>query len=419
MKAVVFSLGCKVNQCEGQSMIAELRAHGFDATDVPGAADVYVINTCSVTGEADRKSRQAVTRVLKYNPSAFVYVCGCSSQNDARVFAQKANVRFVTGTAQKQRLVSCILRDITAMSQAGQTTVAPLPTQFEEMPVPSHTKTRSYIKIQDGCNNFCSYCIIPYLRGRSRSRRLESILEEAQAAAQTTKEIVLAGINASAYGPDIGESLCSLVRALGKVPVRKRFGSLECTVIDENILQAMAENGFCDHFHLSLQSGSESVLRRMNRKYTPAYFLQRVQTIRKFFPHAGITTDVITGCAGETAAEFEETLAFCKEVRFSDMHVFPYSERKGTLMSRMPQIPMSVRQARAVRLIALADSLRASFMAEELGRQAEVYAETQEAGESVGYTSNYIRVYSTVPVGESRTVLLKNLYKEGVKGVEV
>ncbi len=415
MKAVVFSLGCKVNQCEGQSMITALRARGLDATDKLEPADIYIINTCSVTAEADRKSRQTVSRVLKLNKDASVYICGCSSQNDAEAFCAKQNVLIVSGTGGKNDLVERVLAD-SAPHKAVNIVSAP-PVKYEDDLSPYHTKTRGYIKIQDGCNNFCSYCIIPYLRGRSRSRSIESIAEEARVAAEHTKEIVLTGIDTSSYGSDIGESLVSLVRRLGGVNIRKRIGSLECTVINDELLDAMAESGFCDHFHLSLQSGSASVLKRMNRKYTPEYYLNKVEKIRKVFPDAGITTDLIAGFGGETESEAVETEDFVRAVRFADIHVFPYSERKGTKAYSFPQTDKSVRQARAARLGNIARELRNGFYADRFGSEYEVYAETSEDGMTVGYTSNYIKVYSNVPVGGMEKVILKNLYKEGVKAV--
>ena len=418
MKAVVFSLGCKVNQCEGQSIISDFEELGVAATDILEFADVYVINTCSVTGEADRKSRQTVARVLKLNPNAAVYVCGCSSQNDYTAFTDKPNVRLIFGTADKSSLARRIISDLSS-EHAPACEVAELPKTYEESTVPEHTKTRAYVKIQDGCNNFCSYCIIPYLRGRSRSRSIDSILSETTLAAKSTKEIVLTGIDASSYGKDIGESITSLVKKLGGIDERKRFGSLECTVIDEELLEAMAENGFCDHFHLSLQSGSESVLKRMNRKYTPEYFISKVELIRSVFPHAGITTDVIAGFGGETEEEYAQTVEFVKKVGFSEMHVFPYSERKGTLACSLPQIPKALRQHRANELIEIGKKLQSEFLDGEIGRRATVYAETEESGFTVGYTSNYIKVYSTVPIGSMEEITITEKFKEGVKGERI
>ena len=418
MKAVVFSLGCKVNQCEGQSIISDFEALGIQATDALEFADVYVINTCSVTGEADRKSRQTVARVLKLNPAAAVYVCGCSSQNDYTAFTDKPNVRLIFGTADKSSIARRILDDLSC-SHAPICKVCELPKVYEENTVPEHTKTRAYVKIQDGCNNFCSYCIIPYLRGRSRSRSIDSILTEITVAAKATKEIVLTGIDASSYGKDIGESVTSLVKKLGGVDVRKRFGSLECAVIDRELLEVMAENGFCDHFHLSLQSGSESVLKRMNRKYTPEYFLSKVELIRSVFPHAGITTDVIAGFGGETEEEFLQTVEFVQKVGFSEMHVFPYSERKGTRACALPQIPKSLRQQRANELIKIGKKMQSEFLDGERGRRATVYAETEENGYTVGYTSNYIKVYSSVPLGSMGEIIITEKFKEGVKGERI
>ena len=232
-------------------------------------ADIYILNTCSVTAEADRKSRQTIARALKYNPNARIYVCGCSSQNNPALFADKPNVIMISGSARKMDFVNSILNNCN--ENKIHNNINEIPIKYEDDLLPYHTKTRSYIKIQDGCNNFCSYCVIPYLRGRCRSRDAESIYKEACLAAQTTKEIVLIGINVSAYGTDTGTNLVSLVKRLGSISARKRIGSLECTVISDELLYAMAENGFCEHFHLSLQSGSESVLKRMSRKYTPDF----------------------------------------------------------------------------------------------------------------------------------------------------
>ncbi|MDE7394878.1 MAG: radical SAM protein, partial [Clostridiales bacterium] len=277
MKGVVFSLGCKVNTYEGQSIMRTLAEAGAIVSDKLETADFYIINTCSVTAEADRKSRQAVARVLKLNPNALVYICGCGSQNDPDAFLQKDNVRFVSGVGGKGKIAEAVLADLKKEAHAAENRTCDLPKTYEDELFPHSTRTRSYIKVQDGCNNFCSYCIIPYLRGRSRSRSMLSIVEEATVAAAHSKELVLTGVDISAYGKDIGTDLTALVRALGPLSVRKRLGSLECTVVTDELLHAMRESGFCDHFHLSLQSGSSSVLKRMNRKYTVERYLRAVQ----------------------------------------------------------------------------------------------------------------------------------------------
>ena len=261
MKFVVFSLGCKVNQYEGQSMIKGLEARGFEAVDSLEFADCYIINTCSVTAEADKKSRQAVSRVLKLNPDAKVVICGCSAQNDYRPYQNKPNVSIIGGTSGKMALLDSIMSGI-----VGLNSVKEPPLSYEDDLFGELTKTRGFIKVQDGCNNFCSYCIVPYLRGRSRSRSLDSIVSEAEEMALKTHEIVITGINVSDYGSDISLNLLDLIKALNHIPVRKRFGSLECGVLDENVLSSMAEVGWCDSFHLSMQSGSDRILKKMNRR---------------------------------------------------------------------------------------------------------------------------------------------------------
>ncbi len=414
MKFVVFSLGCKVNQYEGRSIIAELINRGHEATDSLGFADCYIINTCSVTMEADKKSRQAVARVLKLNPNAKVVVCGCSSQNDPKRYENKPNVTIISGTSEKMSLLDSIMSDIIA----GNCVKEP-PTEYEDVFTCELTKTRGYIKVQDGCNNFCSYCIIPYLRGRSRSRSLESIITEAREMANKTNEIVVTGINVSDYGANIELKLIDLIRAMKEIPVRKRFGSLECTVIDKELLLAMKESGFCDSFHLSLQSGSNSVLKRMNRKYTAEKFIETSDLIRSIFPLAGITTDVIVGFPGETEEEFCDTIKLCERVGFSGIHVFPYSVRRGTPAAKMEQINRGVALDRAARLRAKAEELRNSFLDKLYLTEADVYVEESIDGFGVGFTSNYVKVYANADEGEYVKCKLLGKYRDGVKGEKI
>lgn len=419
MKIAVISLGCKVNQYEGQSMMARFEEGGYEVTDAHERADAYVINTCSVTSEADRKSRQYVAKVLKLNPEAFVYVCGCSSQNAAQPYLEKPNVSFVGGTGGKIKLANSIMTDIVRKKSAAyiekplKTTVS-LPDTYEDDLSPKVTRTRGFMKIQDGCNQFCSYCIVPYLRGRSRSRPLESVLSEAGRLAAISRELVLTGINLSAYGKDFGSSLADLIRAMGKVPARKRLGSLECQVIDDDFLSAMRDNGFCNHFHLSMQSGSDEVLKKMNRHYTSSEFLQKVDKIRHYFPDAGITTDIITGFPTETEENHRESLRTVSSAAFSDMHVFPYSVREGTAAAHLPQIDKSIRQQRAEEMTALKDVLKKNFLSAQLGKTAEVYVEEAEGDYHTGYTSNYIKVYTCAPIHSMSACQLKEIYSEGV-----
>lgn len=415
MKFVVFSLGCRVNQYEGQSIVKKLRQSGYEATDKLEKADAYVINTCSVTSEADKKSRQAVARVKKLNSKAKVYVLGCSSQNNAKPFCEKDGVILVSGVADKMQFVTKI---IDTLSRKCDTTaqIAPLPTVYEDDFSPSLTRARAYIKVQDGCNNFCSYCIIPYLRGRSRSRSLDSIHNEAKELVGKTRELVITGINVSAYGKDIGLNLIDLVKRLKDIPMRKRFGSLECTVIDDELLLAMKESGFCGSFHLSMQSGCDSVLTKMNRRYTSQEFLKKVELIRKHYVDAGITTDVIAGFPTESDDEFLQTMQTCRKAGFLHMHVFPYSKREGTKASKMQQIDKSVKVERANRLIQLSEQMKNAFLTSQLGATHEVFIEENEGDYNVGYTDNFIKVYSLAPVGSCQMHTLTEIYSEGVKG---
>ncbi len=415
MKFVVFSLGCRVNQYEGQSMVKKLIEYGFEATDRLEYADAYVINTCSVTSEADKKSRQAVSRVKKLNKNAKIYILGCSSQNDSKPFSEKDGVVLVGGVADKIQFVTKIVNTLSVKCDKA-VEISPLPTIYEDNFSPSQTRARAYIKVQDGCNNFCSYCIIPYLRGRSRSRSLDSIYNEAKSLVGKTRELVITGINVSAYGKDIGLKITDLITRLADIPMRKRFGSLECTVINDEMLVAMKESGFCGSFHLSMQSGCDSVLKKMNRHYTSAEFLDIISLIRKYYPDAGITTDVIAGFPEESEEEFLQTLETCKKANFLHMHVFPYSERVGTKASKMQQIDKTVRVERANRLISLSEQMKKSFLDTQLNAIHEVFIEEKEGDYNVGYTDNFIKVYSTAPIGSCLKHVLTEIYSEGVKG---
>lgn len=415
MKFVVFSLGCRVNIYEGQAMVKEFIARGHEATDKLEKADCYVLNTCSVTAEADKKSRQAVARALRINPSAKIAVCGCSSQNDPAAYEKKANVFKISGVGGKISLVDEILTALEKGETEEETDVKPLPAEYEDDASGEVTKTRGYVKIQDGCNNFCSYCIIPYLRGRSRSRKIESVIREAEEMAKKTNEIVITGVDVSDYR-DGENGLAELVRALGKIPVRKRFGSFDCIVVDENLLTAMKESDFCESFHLSMQSGSDGVLRRMNRHYTSAEFLRVCELIRSVFPKAGITTDVIAGFPEETEEEFNETLETCRRAKFADMHVFPYSVRKGTVAAKMKQVGGETIRHRAAKLRKLADELRAAHLEEKVGETVEVLFEDEENGLAVGYTRAYEKVYAAAPTGRILKVKITSPFGEGLKG---
>ncbi len=419
MKFVVYSLGCKVNQYEGQAIVKRLAACGHHVSTEWEKADAYILNTCSITAEADKKSRQLVAKAARFNPNAPVYICGCSSQYASEQYQNRPNVRLISGTAGKNAFVEHIMSDITGQKRNAEAddSVKSLPVCYEDDLLPEATRTRAYIKIQDGCNNFCSYCIVPYLRGRSRSRPVESVLAEARTAATVSRELVLTGINLSAYGKDIGSDLETLIRALADIDARKRLGSLECGVISPSLLAAMRQAGFCDHFHLSLQSGCDSVLRRMNRHYDMCAFGAKVEMIRDVFPNAGITTDIITGFPEETDSEHRQSLENVERIAFSDIHVFPYSQRRGTVADSMRQVPQDIRIARAHTFGELKERLRQKFFDAQRGTQHNVYLETTAGDYAEGYTENYIKTYVLgAAVDTVVPVRLQENYLQGVKG---
>lgn len=407
MKAVIFTLGCKVNSCESASLARGFSELGYEVSEELVPADIYVINTCAVTKEAEKKSRQAVARVKKQNPNAKIIVTGCASERAPASFSQKDGVFLVTGTAKKQEILNLI-------SEGGVKVIEP-EMDFSEMPVPKTDKIRLFVKVQDGCNNFCSYCIIPYLRGRSRSRAPERIRCEIERLSPT--EAVLTAINLSAYNYG-GLRLAGLISSLKDVKTRIRLGSLEENVITEEFLTELSNlYDFAPHFHLSLQSGSNETLKKMNRKYTAEEFLSGIELIRKFFPNAGITTDIIVGYPTETEENFLESLKFAKKAKFSDIHAFIYSPREGTNSYKLKDIDYKVKKARLDKLLELKYELKNNFINNNLNTEHEVVLEEMENGYTVGYTGNYIKVYvkGETPLKKSK-VLLKESYLDGALG---
>ncbi len=383
MKAVVFTLGCKVNQCESATLIQGLKQKGYDVSDELGYADVFIINTCAVTAEAEKKSRQAIARVRKFNPSAKVIITGCASEKSPKDFIEKENVFLVTGAKSKDKILD-MLEDRGVFIEKND--------EYYEEYLPAGTlKTRSYIKVQDGCNNFCSYCIVPYLRGRSRSRSPESIKKEIEFLKPT--EAVITGINLSDYKFN-GMKLGDLLRELKDYDMRIRLGSLEVGVIDDNLLSATKElKDFAPHFHLSLQSGSDKVLKEMNRKYTRDEYAYKVDLIRKYYPESAVTTDIIVGFSTENEKDFEDTLELVDRVCFSDIHCFAYSRRAGTKAYSLSPLDEKIKKERLDVLLARKTSLRKKFIDANLGSEREVVIEETEKGFQTGYTDNYIRVY--------------------------
>lgn len=417
----VYTLGCKVNQYDSDVMAAVLADGGFTVHEGLVPADVYIIDTCAVTAEAERKSRQTVGKIMRINPAAEIYVCGCASQNNFAQFARDG-VKFISGTKGKSDLARKLVARYSGREEGGFDKIVSsdfaTAGRYEEDGFPLTSRTRRFIKIQDGCNNFCSYCLVPYLRGRSRSRSLSGVLAEVRAAEVDCNEIVLTGINLSAYGNDIGTSLAALLTALQSTPLRVRLGSLEAGVIDEKFLESAAGlRKFCPHFHLSLQSGDDGVLAAMNRHYTAEQYAEKVALIRRHFPEAALTTDVIVGFPTETEQAFENSRAFCRDtVKFADIHVFPYSSRKGTAAGKMRVLPPETVAARQQSMSEVKRELSADFRLKQLGKPAEVLFESKEDGMWCGHTPNYVKVYSSVGGHNTLSVVTPTaLYGDGVR----
>lgn len=430
MKIVVYNLGCKVNQYESDSIIRELKSRGHEVYDNFTEADAYILNTCAVTNEAERKSRQAIARAKKFNATAKIIVCGCASENNAEQFSEKDGVVYISGVAGKARipglikskcdtdLLSLVTNDSANSANIGQididiknVSVSDLPTVYEDDLAIDGIRTRAFLKVQDGCNNFCSYCIIPYLRGRSRSRAIDSVVQEFNRLSKQVKEIVLTGINLSAYGLDIASSLKELLVALKGFDTRIRFGSLEVNIIDSEFLEACKSiKRFCPQFHLSLQSGDDSVLKDMNRHYTTVEYLDKVKLIREYFPDAAITTDLICGYPTESEQSFKNTIEFIKKVNFADMHIFVYSPRKGTKAAKLKQIPHEVAKERANTAIKIAEDMKREYLKSHIGSTLEVLVEN-----GYGYSMEYIKVYTDGEDGEIEEIAPTELYLDGLK----
>ena len=404
MKAVVFTLGCKVNSYESASLIRGLSEKGYEVSEELSYADLYIINTCAVTSEAEKKSRQAVARVRKFNENAPIIITGCASENNPQSFIGKKGVTLVTGTEYKDKILSML--ENTGVEIEKHTL------DYKESLIPKTSKTRAYIKIQDGCNNFCSYCIIPYLRGRSRSRSIVSVKREIELLKPL--EAVLTAINLTAYNYE-NQTLTDLIKALSDLDVRIRLGSLEENIITEEFLLALKNlKDFAPHFHLSLQSGSTKTLKAMNRKYTAEDFLNSIYLIRKYFKNAGITTDIIVGFPSETDKDFEDTLEFVKKAMFSDIHCFPYSARQGTKSYKMQDLPSAVKKSRLDKLLELKNQLKQEFILSNIDKELEFITEEFDGTYTLGYTENYIKVYALGQLeGGKYKVKLVKPYKDG------
>jgi threonylcarbamoyladenosine tRNA methylthiotransferase MtaB len=411
MKAVVYTLGCKTNQYESGAVAKLLLEHGYEVTDTFEKADLYIINTCAVTAEAERKSRQMARRVNSISPYSDVIILGCAAQNAAKSFLEIPNVAAIGGLGGKADIVKRYLRGERKFTDIyiGKT--------YEDEEA-AQSRTRSYIKVQDGCDKFCSYCIVPLLRGRSRSRDIDSIIREIQTSG--SKEIVLGGIDLSDYNYN-GLTLIDLIRRIGKLGPRIRISSLGVKAVNQELIDAMKEGNYCPHFHLSIQSGSNQVLKNMNRHYTSQDITDACDLIRKNFPRAGITSDIIAGFPQETDENHQETLRTLERAGLTYMHIFPYSARPNTRAASMPQVDKATRRARVKDLEALREKLFSRFLQSESEQISEVITEQEEEGFITGHTQNYIKAYLPASVGRDRLLKIKigERFKDGVKGTLV
>jgi len=412
MKKVSFhTLGCKVNAYETEAMQQRMEAAGYAVVPFGEAADVCVINTCTVTNIADRKSRQMLHRAKKANPEAVIVAVGCYVESGLKDCEKDDAIDIVVGNNRKAEIVDIVEKYIEEKNEAkrkllktNMSDMSAKSVDYEDMPITRvENHTRAYIKIQDGCNQFCTYCIIPYTRGRIRSRDKASVIDEVtRLAKEGYKEIVLTGIHLSSYGKDLnnGESLLTILQSLNAIEgvERIRLGSLEPRIITEEFLAAVSLlDKVCPHFHLSLQSGSESVLKRMNRHYTPDEYYEKCELIRKYYPDAALTTDIIAGFPQETDEEWKETVAFAKKVNFFEVHVFKYSARSGTKAAAMSgQVGENVKTERSNELIEAADEMSEAFRSRFIGRRAAVlFEEKVRLADGmeyfIGHTKEYIK----------------------------
>ena len=424
-----YTLGCKVNQYETNAMEQQFIKNNYEIVENTQKADIYVINTCTVTNMAERKSRQMLRRVKEINPSAVLVVCGCYAQVAKNELEQISEIDIILGINEKNEIVQIVKNYMEKMaeqdkrSQEAEIDDVSKQKEFLDFGDVTYTeKNRAVVKVQDGCNMFCSYCIIPYARGRIRSRKIESVVSEIEKIAkEKIKEVVITGIHVASYGKDFDNEntskkirLIDLLEAINKIDGidRIRLSSLEPTIVDEEFATRLSKlDKICDHFHLSLQSGCDETLKRMNRKYTTQIYRDAVATLRKYYPEASFTTDVIVGFPGETDEEFAKTYEFLKEIDFYRLHVFKYSPRRGTVAEKMPnQIDGNKKEERSNKLIELSNSTENKHNQSYIGKTVKVLFEEFEDGFFKGHTTNYMMVKVAGEEEQSDKFVNKILY---------
>ena len=383
MKVALITLGCKVSQYETEVLKEAFETLGYETTTKLVRADIYVLNTCAVTNEAERKSRQMIGKFIKLNPDAKIFVCGCASQNNPQQFSDMPSVQYVCGNANKLSILDNL--------EIKNVNVSPFCEYYEDMTIKSSSKTRAYVKIQDGCNRFCSYCLIPYLRGRSRSRDIVSILKEVDALAKAgTQEIVITGIDVSDFKIDNKPGLLQLLTLLDKYNINIRLSSVEPNQLTTDFLIGLSLlKNFCPHFHISMQSGSSSVLKRMNRRYSSQFFIEKVTAIYNIFDNPSVTTDVIVGFPGETDEDFEQTMDLVRQVEYNAAFTFLYSIRKGTPAEKYEdQVPEEVKHERFDRLVALIHEIQGKKSRQHQDKIVRVLVEGRSQRNSETYAGH-------------------------------
>lgn len=410
MKASVITLGCKVNEYESQSILAQLKDAGYEIGEGYVVADVYVVNTCAVTNMAERKSRQVLAKLKKLNKDAKIVVCGCAVQNNPKQFLIGDNVLALVGNSGKEKIMEFINKENKTLPDLEHI-------RYRDTARPIETRTRQFIKIQDGCNYFCTYCLIPYVRGRSRSRDLDDILDEIRHT--NANEIVLTGINMSDYRIDGELALKTLVREVDKLGKRFRLSSLECNVLDDEFIDILANSdNFCPHFHLSLQSACNDTLKRMNRRYTIEEFIVITDKIKEKIPNVFLSTDIIVGFKGETDEEFDTTKKNLERIGFNSMHIFPYSERSGTNACRLSgAIDPAKAKERLHILTEMKDESFKAYLNNNKDTEHNVLIEEYDGEHSLGYTENYIYTYikGEQKIGDIVNVKLTKPFKNGMR----
>ena len=399
-KVAFCSLGCKVNQYETNAMAQDFIAHGYEVVDFDELADIYIVNTCTVTSIADKKSRQMLRRAKEINPNSILVACGCYAQVAPQELKKIAEIDLIIGNNEKKEIISLVENHIQENGIEEQVSDVMYKEEYVEFGPTTYTeKTRAVIKVQDGCDRFCSYCLIPYARGHIRSRKIGNVIEEVKdIVSKGFNEIVVTGIHVASYGRDFkdGTSLIDLLEEINKVEGlhRIRLSSIEPIIMTEEFIERLSKlDKICDHFHLSLQSGCTETLKRMNRRYTADEFYEATKRLRAKFPNALLTTDVIVGFPGETEDEFNKTYEFLAKIKFYHMHVFKYSPRKGTKAAVMPnQIDAKIKEARSKKLIELSNKNKQEYNKQYIRKKVQVLFEEKEDDYFKGHTTNYMMV---------------------------